>query len=88
MSHVPYPSAVGSLKYAMVCTRLDIAHAMGVLSKFMSNPGKDHWTTVKRVFKYLCGTSDYDLCYQGRLGLDIFLDICGFVDVDLVGNLD
>jgi hypothetical protein len=33
MSHVPYASAVGSLMYAMVCTRLDIAHAVGVLSK-------------------------------------------------------
>jgi hypothetical protein len=35
MSHVPYASAVGSLMYAMVCTRLDIAHAVGVLSKYM-----------------------------------------------------
>jgi hypothetical protein len=35
MSHVPYASAVGSLMYAMVCTRLDIAHAVGVLTKYM-----------------------------------------------------
>ena len=49
MSRVPYASAVGILMYAMVCTRPDIAHAMGVLSRFMSNPGKEHWTTVKRV---------------------------------------
>ena len=49
MSRVPYASAVGSLMYAMVCTRPDIAHAVGVLSKFMSKPGKEHWTTVKRV---------------------------------------
>jgi hypothetical protein len=49
MSHVPYASAIGSLMYAMVCTRLDIAHAVGVLSKYMSKPGKEHWTTVKRV---------------------------------------
>jgi hypothetical protein len=35
MSHVPYASVVGSLMYAMVCTRLDIAHAVGVLSKNM-----------------------------------------------------
>ena len=66
MSHVPYASAVGSLMYIMVCTRPDIAHAVGVLSKFMSNLGKEHWTTVKQVFRYLCGTSDYGLCYQGR----------------------
>eukprot|EP00253_Pinus_taeda_P031942 PITA_31942 len=59
MSRVPYASAVGSLMYAMVCTRPDIAHAVGVLSRFMSKPGKEDWTTVKRVFRYLRGTSDY-----------------------------
>eukprot|EP00253_Pinus_taeda_P024734 PITA_24734 len=60
MSRVPYASAVGSLMYAMVCTTPDIAHAMGVLSRFMPKPGKEHWTAVKQVFRYLCGTSDYD----------------------------
>ena len=82
MSHVPYASALGSLMYAMVCTRPYIAHAVGVLSRFMSNPRKDHWTTVKRVFRYLHGTSDYGLCYQGRAGLERVLDIRGFVDAD------
>ena len=47
MGAVPYASAVGSLMYAMVCTRPDIAHAVGVVSRFLSNPGKEHWTTVK-----------------------------------------
>eukprot|EP00253_Pinus_taeda_P018728 PITA_18728 len=82
MSRVPYESAVGSLMYAMVCTRPDIAHAMGVLSRFMSKPGKEHWTTMKQFFRYLRGTSDYGLCYQGRPGLDKVLDIRGFVDAD------
>ncbi|RVW66917.1 Retrovirus-related Pol polyprotein from transposon TNT 1-94 [Vitis vinifera] len=40
--NVPYASAVGSLMYAMVCTRPDIAHAVRVVSKFLSNPGKEH----------------------------------------------
>jgi len=53
MSCVPYASVVGSLMYAMVCTRPNIAHAVGILSMFMSKPGKEHWTTVKRVFRYL-----------------------------------
>eukprot|EP00253_Pinus_taeda_P007251 PITA_07251 len=83
MSHVRYASAVGSLMYAMVCTRLDIAHAVGVLSKFMSKPGKEHWIAVKWVFRYLRGTSEYGLCYQGRPGLDRVLDIHGFVDARL-----
>eukprot|EP00253_Pinus_taeda_P020124 PITA_20124 len=88
MSRVSYASAVSILMYVMVYTRPDIAHAVGVLSRFMSKLGKEHSTAVKRVFKYLCGTSDYGLCYQGRPGLDRVLDIRGFVDADWVGDLD
>ena len=47
MAKVPYSSAVGSLMYAMVCTRPDIAHAVGVVSRFLENPGKEHWEAVK-----------------------------------------
>ena len=82
MSHVPYASAVGSLMYAMVCFRLDIAHAVGFLSRYMSKPGKEHWIAVKRVFRYLRGTASYGLCYQGKLVLDRVLDIHGFVDAN------
>eukprot|EP00253_Pinus_taeda_P035489 PITA_35489 len=78
----PYARAAGSLMYAIVCTRSDIAHAVGVLSRLMSKLGKEHWTTVKRGFRYLRGDSDYGLCYQGRPGLDRVLDIHGFVDAD------
>jgi hypothetical protein len=46
MSCVPYASAVGSLMYAMVCTRPYIAHVVGVLSRYLSKPGKEHWTIV------------------------------------------
>eukprot|EP00253_Pinus_taeda_P013154 PITA_13154 len=88
MFHVPYASAVGSFMYAMVCTRPDIGHAVGVLSRFISKPGKEHWTRVKWVFRYLHGISDYGLSYQGRARLDKVLDIHGFVDVDWVGDLD
>jgi hypothetical protein len=81
MSHVPYASVLSSLMYATVCTRPDIAHAMGILIRYISNPRKEHWTKVKRVFKYLCGTSSYRWCDQVRLGLDRVLYIHGFVDV-------
>ena len=47
MSRVPYASAVGSLIYEMVCTRPYIVHVVGFLSRYMSKPGKEHWTTVK-----------------------------------------
>eukprot|EP00253_Pinus_taeda_P019301 PITA_19301 len=88
MSRVPYASVVNSLMYAMVCTRPEIAHAVGVLRRFISKPGKEHWTTVKQVFRYLRSTSDYGLCYQGRPRLDRVLDICGFIDAVWAGDLD
>ena len=42
MSRVPYSNVVGSLMYAMVCTRPDIAHAISVVSRFMVQPGNEH----------------------------------------------
>ena len=42
MTSVSYASAIESLMYAMVCTRPDISHAVGVVSKYMANPGKEH----------------------------------------------
>jgi hypothetical protein len=47
MSRLPYSLAVGSLMYAIVCTRPDIAHAMRVVSRYMNNLGKEHWQEVK-----------------------------------------
>jgi hypothetical protein len=88
MSHVLYANVVGSLMYAMICTRPNISHAVGVLSRYMSKPRKDHWTSVKRVFMYLRGTTTYGLCYQGRPRLDVVVDINGFVDAEFVGDLD
>ena len=88
MSSIPYASVVGNLMYSMVCTRPNIAHAVGVLSRYMSKLGKEHWTAVKRVFRYLRGTTNHAICYQGRVGLDRVLDLCGFIDVDWAGDLD
>jgi hypothetical protein len=57
MSRVPYSSTIGSLMYVMVCTRPDIAHAVGVVSRYMNNPGKEHWEAVKWILRYLRGTN-------------------------------
>ena len=65
MSRVPYQSVVGSLMYAMVCIRPDIAQVVGLLSCYMCNPGRAHWDAVKRVFRYLQGTSEYLICFHG-----------------------
>lgn len=83
MSRVPYASAVGSLMYAMVCTRPDIAHAVGVVSRFLSNPGKEHWAAVKWILRYLRGTSRICLCFgRGEPMLD------GYTDSDMAGDVD
>jgi hypothetical protein len=83
MSRVPYSSAVGSLMYAMVCTRPDIAHAVGVVSRYMNNPGKEHWEAVKWILRYLRGTTTHALCFGGS---DTFLQ--GYVDSDMAGDKD
>src|SRR4029450_12534750 len=83
MAKVPYASAIGSLMYAMVCTRPDIAHAVGAVSRFMANPGKRHWEAVKWILRYLRGTTDRCLCFRkGDLRLQ------GFVDADFAGEVD
>jgi hypothetical protein len=83
MACVPYASVVGILMYPMVCNRPDIAHVVGVLRMYMLTLRKEHKTIVKRVFKYLCGTKDYVVCYQGRPGCDNGkLNVHGFFDVD------
>ena len=65
MSKVPYASTVGSLMYVMVCTRLYIAHAVGVISRYMSHPRIDHWNAIKWILRYLQGTSNKCLHFGG-----------------------
>ena len=57
MMTVPYALAIGSLMYAMVCTQSDIEYAIGVVSRFMTNPRREHWATVKWILWYLKGIS-------------------------------
>lgn len=64
MSKVPYAELVGALMYLAVATRPDIAHAVGVLARFSSNPGPAHWTALKHLCRYIKGTIDVKLCYE------------------------
>ena len=83
MALVLYASAVGSLMYDMVCTRPDIAHAMGVVSRYMVNPRKEHWGAVKWLLRYLRGISSTSLWFgKGKVTLQ------GFVDADICGDVD
>ena len=63
MRKVPYRQAIGSIMYAAVATRPDIAFAVSLLSQFLDNPGEVHWQAVKRIFCYLKGTRDLTLTY-------------------------
>ena len=77
MEKIPYANVVGSLMYVMLCTRPDISYAVGMVSRYQSNPGKAHWKAVKRILRYLKGTVDYRLCYQGQ-----DLQLKGYTDAD------
>ena len=83
MERVPYASAVCSLMYAMLCTRPDICFAIGLVSRYQSNPGRGHWRAVKRILRYLKGTANFSLCYGGE---DLLLK--GYADADWSGDLD
>ena len=68
--------------YAMVCTRPDIAHAVGVVIKYMSHPRIEHWHSIKQILRYSRGTSSKFLqfgvsttnlygCFDSSLARDI-----------------
>nr|GEY13263.1 copia LTR rider [Tanacetum cinerariifolium] len=80
MSKVPYENAVGSLMYLMVCTRPDIAYTVSIVSRYLANPGKNHWEAVKSILKYLRGNANVGLIYGTNRGNH--KDVIGFVDLD------
>ena len=84
MKNIPYTSAVGSLMYAQVCTRPDIAFAVGVLGRYQSNPGINHWRAAKKVMRYLQGTKDYMLMYRRTYSLEVI----GYSDANFASCVD
>ena len=65
MSVIPYASAIGSIMYAMLCTRPDVNLAVSLVGRYQSNPGMEHWTAVKNIMKYLKRTKEMFLDYGG-----------------------
>ncbi|KAK8512047.1 hypothetical protein V6N12_018528 [Hibiscus sabdariffa] len=53
MSQIPYASAIGSIMYAMICTRPDLSYALSMTSRYQANPGEGHWVAVKKYPKVL-----------------------------------
>jgi hypothetical protein len=83
MKAIPYKAAVGSLMYAMVATRADLAFPVSMVSQFMAKAGPQHWMAVKRILRYLKGTIDYKLCLGGK---DI--ELRGYCDADWAGDVN
>lgn len=84
-----YQSAVGSLMYAMTCTRPDLAFAVGLVSRFCSNPSEQHWTVVKRIFRYIRGTSQYRLCLGAPCAPENTSNIVvGYCDADWASDVN
>ncbi|KAJ9539160.1 hypothetical protein OSB04_031893 [Centaurea solstitialis] len=65
MKLVPYASAIGSIMYAMLCTRPDVAYSVSVTSRYQQNPGEPHWVAVKNILKYLRRTKEMFLVFGG-----------------------
>ncbi|CAB4017401.1 Hypothetical predicted protein, partial [Paramuricea clavata] len=74
---------VGSLIYAAIATRPDIAYAVAALAKFNSSPTEAHLTAVKRVFRYLKGTAQLRLQYQ-----ETDANVEGYSDADWASDSD
>ena len=81
MERIPYASAVGSLMYAQTCTRLDISFVVGMLGRYQSNLGMDHWKATKKVMRYLRETKDYMLIVMRSHNLEVI----GYTDSYFAG---
>ena len=87
MRQIPYANIIGSVMYAMISTRPDIAQAVSVTSRYMSNHGKEHWSALKWLMRYLKGTTSVGILFEG--GHEFEGDpLMGWSDSDFAGNLD
>ena len=84
MNDVPYALAVGSIMYAMLCTRPDVSYALSVSSRYQSDPGLEHWAAVKNILKYLRRTKDLLLVFGG----DEELIVNGYTDAGFMTDPD
>ena len=85
MDKNPYASSIGSIMYAMLCTRPDVSYALSMTSRFQSDPRECHWIAVKNILKYLRRTKDIFWIYGGQEGEQV---ISGNTDAGFQSNLD
>ncbi|GJR78219.1 hypothetical protein Tco_0149004 [Tanacetum coccineum] len=84
MQNVPYASAVGSIMYAVRCTRPDVAFVQNLTSCFLTNPREPHWTAVKTILEYLRNTKDMFLVYGGNLKAKLRVNCIAMLDLRLI----
>lgn len=82
MKTIPYKSAVGALMYLAITSRPDISYAVSMMAQYNSMPRENHWSCVKRILRYLNGTINEGLIYEG----DTSLEVVGFCDADWAGD--
>ena len=85
ISKIPYASAIGSIMYAMLCTRPDVSHALSMTSRYQSAPGESHWTAVKNILKYFRRSKDTFLIYGGQ---EDELVVNGYTDASFQSDKD
>lgn len=82
-THVhPYSELIGGLLYLSVCTRPDIAQAVGALARYMAAPTQQHWDAAKQILRYVHGTAKYGINFGENSGLK------GYCDSDYAGDID
>ncbi|CAL9029582.1 unnamed protein product, partial [Prunus brigantina] len=84
MRDKPYASVVGSIMYAQVCTRPDLAFSISVLGRYQANPGLAHWKAAKKVLGYMQRTKDHMLVFRRTDKLELV----GYCDADFAGCAD
>lgn len=84
VDQVQFQRAVGCLLYLAMKTRPDVAYAVSSVARFTSKPNKQHWVAIKRIFRYLKGTSDLGILYKNTDRSDCF----GYSDADWAGDTD
>ncbi|KAJ9560030.1 hypothetical protein OSB04_005190 [Centaurea solstitialis] len=85
MKSVPYASAIGSIMYAMLCTRPDVAYSVSVTSRYQQNPGEPHWVAVKNILKYLRRTKEMFLVFGGA---EDEISVTGYYDASFQTDRD
>ena len=83
MNGIPYASAIGSIMYAMLCTRPDVLYALTTTNIYQSNLGEGHWIAVKNILKYLRRTKEKFLIFGGHE-----LEINGYTDASFQTDKD